>query len=58
MIELTVADSLTTVLLAALAAMGLAGGGPTVDGHLAWRPSLWWTIFYFSGMVLLAWFAG
>lgn len=54
----TVADAFTAALAAALAGVGIAGGGvTTVDGNAEWRTSLWWTIFYFSGVVLLAWFA-
>jgi hypothetical protein len=53
----TVAEAFTAVLVAVLALGGVVGGGATVDGNPEWRASLWWTIFYFSGMVLLAWFA-
>lgn len=54
----TVADSLAATVLLALGALGVAGGGAaTADGHPQWRSSLWWTVFYFTGMVLLAWFA-
>lgn len=55
----TIADSFSAVLLAALGAMGIAGGGGVTTGHgrLEWRASLWWSVVYFSGMVLLAWLA-
>jgi hypothetical protein len=54
----TVADAFAAALVAALAAIGVAGGGgTTVDGNPEWRPNLWWTILYFSGMGLLACFA-
>jgi hypothetical protein len=54
----TVVDAFTATAVAALAAIGIAGGGATtVDGNPEWRPSLWWTVFYFSGMVLIAWLA-
>ena len=54
----TVADAFNVVLVVALAGVGIAGGGvTTVDGNPEWRPSLWWGVFYFSGMVLLAWLA-
>lgn len=54
----TVADAFNAALVAALAAFGIAGGGlAPVDGNPVWRPGLWWTIFYFLGLVLLAWAA-
>lgn len=53
----TVADAFNAALVAALAWLGIAGGGvTTVDGNPKWRPCLWWTVSYFSCMVLLAWF--
>ncbi len=53
----TVADSLATNVLLVIGAIGVAGGGATVDGNPEWRSSLWWTMCYFVGMVMVAWFA-
>lgn len=53
-----VAEAFTATLGVALAAIGIAGGGSTtVDGSLQGGANLWATVFYFSGMALLAWVA-
>jgi hypothetical protein len=54
----TVVDSFVTAAAVGLGAIGIAeAGGNLLPGDFGWRSSLWWTIAYFSGMVLLAWFA-
>lgn len=54
----SVADAFSATLGAALAGLGIAGGGATtMDGNPQWRAHLWTTVFYLSGMGLLAWFA-